>query len=397
MKVMVRKGDTLWYFSQLFQIPLQLIIDSNPHKEPNVLAIGDEVNIPSFTLRPYTIKPGDMYWNIAQRFNLSTDALLLVNQHVNPNKLSIGQRIYIPISMSSGVIHTNTLYDYQALVRDIDKLRQVYPFIKLNEAGKSVLNSNIPELIIGRGPKKVHWNGAFHANEWITTAIIMQFLNDYLLSLTNSGYIRGILTQKLYDSVMLSVVPMVNPDGVNLVINGPPNQMPYKTKVVQINSGSMNFSDWKANIRGVDLNNQYPANWEIEKERKKPKAPAPRDYPGDAPLTEPEAIAMEKLTEIRNFDRVLAFHTQGEEIYWGYEGYEPPYSEAIVKEFVRVSGYKAVRYVDSHAGYKDWFIQEWRRSGFTIELGRGINPLPLSQFDEIYNKTVGIFLASMYM
>ena len=53
--------------------------------------------------------------------------------------------------------------------------------------------------------------------------------------------------------------------------------------------------------------------------------------------------------------------------------------------------------IDSHAGYKDWFIQEFRKPGFTIELGLGVNPLPISQFDEIYSESLGIFLASLYM
>ena len=71
--------------------------------------------------------------------------------------------------------------------------------------------------------------------------------------------------------------------------------------------GSTDFSGWKANIRGVDLNNQFPANWEIEKERKEPKSPAPRDYPGDAPLTEPETKAMASLARNNQFDRLLLF------------------------------------------------------------------------------------------
>jgi len=222
----------------------------------------------------------------------------------------------------------------------------------------------------------------------------MSYLNEYLLSLTNGTTIRGVKTLPLYQSIDLSIVPMVNPDGVDLVLNGPQEN---REQVIEINEGSTDFTSWKANIRGVDLNNQYPANWEIEKERKKPKAPAPRDYPGDAPLTEPEAQAMAKLAEKENFERVLAFHTQGKEFYWGYEGLEPSESQSLANEFARVSGYEAIQYVDSHAGYKDWFIQEFRKPGFTMELGKGINPLPLSQFDEIYRDVLGVFLAALYM
>ena len=86
---------------------------------------------------------------------------------------------------------------------------------------------------------------------------------------------------------------------------------------------------------------------------------------------------MAELTKKRDFSRVLAFHTQGKEIYWGFEHLEPPQSEVIVKEFSRVSGYKPVQTLASYAGYKDWFIQDWRRPGFTVELGEGMNPLAI--------------------
>jgi g-D-glutamyl-meso-diaminopimelate peptidase len=189
---------------------------------------------------------------------------------------------------------------------------------------------------------------------------------------------------------------MVNPDGVDLVIHGAPSQEPYRSNVLTINQGSSNFSNWKANIRGVDLNNQYPALWEREAQENV-KQPSPRDFPGYRPLTEPESIAMAELTRASNFTRALAYHTQGEVIYWGFEGMEPPESRTLANEFARVSGYQAIQYVASSAGYKDWFIQEWRRPGFTIELGRGINPLPTTQFDEIYEESIGILLASLYM
>lgn len=278
---------------------------------------------------------------------------------------------------------------------DLEILKENYPFIQINTLGKSVLGNEIQEIRIGRGSKKVHMNGSFHANEWITSAILMSYVNDFLLAITNGGKINNIDTLPIYRNVDLSLVPMVNPDGVDLVLNGPPEHM--RSKVIAINEGSTDFTGWKANINGVDLNNQFPAFWEIEKERKEPKTPAPRDYPGDAPLTEPEAVIMAQLANQEKFNRMIAFHTQGKEFYWGYENFEPSESALIANEFSRLSGYKAVQNVDSHAGYKDWFIQEFRQPGFTLELGKGINPLPLSQFDDIYKDVLGIFVASLYL
>ncbi|MEK5381354.1 M14 family zinc carboxypeptidase [Niallia sp. FSL W8-0635] len=395
MEIKLRPGDTLWYYSQLFMVPLNLIIDSNPNVNPNKLAISESILIPGFESQVHQIKHGDTLWKIAGARNISVDSILLLNQQINPNNLKVGDKIFIPNRIIGRVVRGKKKYDYSSQQTDMNRLKEIFPFIKVHTIGKSVLGKNIDEIRIGKGTKKVHINASFHANEWITTSILMMFLNDYLLSLTNGTSIENVKTMPLYQAADLSLVPLVNPDGVDLVLNGPPES--EREKVVSINGGGTDFTGWKANIRGVDLNNQFPANWEIEKERKEPKAPAPRDYPGDAPLIEPESKTMSSLAEKEKFDRIVALHTQGKEFYWGYEGLEPAESRAIADEFSRVSGYKAIQNVDSHAGYKDWFIQEFRKPGFTIELGKGINPLPLSQLDEIYHDSFGIFLASLYM
>lgn len=396
MQVFVRSGDSFWQYSQLYQIPLHLIIQSNPNINPNRLYIGQVIQIPGYVTTQYQIKSGDTFWKIANVKGIPLAAIMQVNPNVDPNHLKVGQIIQLPTKVTWRQVNGKQEYDYQTMMNDITQLVRIYPFMRNRSIGNSVMGKPIPELIIGNGSKRVHVDGSFHANEWITTPIIMTFVNDYLLALTNGGGIRGLRMEPFSMNTLLSIVPMVNPDGVNLVLNGLPNEEPYRSQVLEINNGSTDFSRWKANIRGVDLNNQFPARWEIEAERKE-QQPAPRNYPGPKPLSEPETIAMAALTRQRDFVRVIAFHTQGEVIYWGFLGLEPPQSQTLATEFARVSGYRPVQYVDSYAGYKDWFIQDFRRPGFTVELGQGVNPLPLSQFEEIYQESLGIFLANLYM
>jgi g-D-glutamyl-meso-diaminopimelate peptidase len=396
MDIFVRKGNTFWHYSQIFKINMQLIIDSNRNNQSNNLSVGQRVQIPGFVAQDYQIRQGDTLWSISQSRYLPLETMFLVNRGLDANKLRVGQIIKVPLRITWRLINGGQQYDSTKLMNDIKRLQGVYPFLQVASIGNSVLGKSIQEIFIGTGEKRVHYNGSFHANEWITTPVIMTFLNDYLLSLTNQTSIRGLTTTRFYQQSSLSVVPMVNPDGVDLVLHGPPANEAWKQRVINFNKGSTDFSGWKANIRGVDLNDQFPARWELEKARN-PNQPGPRDYVGEKPLSEPEAIAMAELTRRRDFARVLAFHTQGEVMYWGFENLEPPESEVLANEFSRVSGYEPVKTIESYAGYKDWFIQDWRRPGFTIELGRGINPLPLSQFDEIYQKTLGIFLAGLYM
>ena len=161
-----------------------------------------------------------------------------------------------------------------------------------------------------------------------------------------------------------------------------------------------NFHIWKLiNPTGVDLNLQFPAEWNKAKEIKYSQgfsSPAPRDFVGFGPLTEPEALSIYNFTLMHNFRLILAYHTQGQEIYWQFQNYSPPMSLEIGKKLSISSGYKLsdTPYNSSFAGYKDWFIQNYNRPGYTIEAGIGVNPLPISQFDKIYNDNIGILIQS---
>ena len=148
----------------------------------------------------------------------------------------------------------------------------------------------------------------------------------------------------------------------------------------------------------MDLNLQFPADWNKAKQIKYSQGftmPAPRDFVGYGPLTEPEALAIYNFTINHNFKLVIAYHTQGEVIYWQFQNFNPLNSFLIGTRFAKISGYSLedTPYNSSFAGYKDWFIQNYNRPGYTIEVGLGNNPLPISQFDTIYNNNLGILVS----
>ena len=148
---------------------------------------------------------------------------------------------------------------------------------------------------------------------------------------------------------------------------------------------------------GTDLNLQFPAEWQKAKEIKYSQgfiSPAPRDFVGLAPLTEPEALTVYNFTLLHDFDLIIAYHTQGQEIYWNFQNINPPNGFEIGKKFADFSGYllTEVPYNSSFAGYKDWFILNYNKPGYTIEAGLGENPLTISQFDDIYNDNLGILI-----
>jgi g-D-glutamyl-meso-diaminopimelate peptidase len=212
----------------------------------------------------------------------------------------------------------------------------------------------------------------------------------------------GVYPERLFSEYSLYLVPMVNPDGVDLV-NGLLDTGRFYRQAARIAQAYplISFPDgWKANIDGIDLNLQFPAGWEMAKEIKYEQGytqPAPRDYVGMTPLSAPESIAMYEFTKSRSFALVLAYHTQGEVIYWRYLDYDPEGAHAIAKYFEEVSGYRVEETpsASGYAGYKDWFILAYDRPGYTIEAGKGKNPLPMQDFAKIYDANAGILLGGM--
>ena len=118
------------------------------------------------------------------------------------------------------------------------------------------------------------------------------------------------------------------------------------------------------------------------------------NFVGPKPLSEPESLAIYNFTSKNNFKLVIALHSQGKEIYWNYQNINPPKGYEIGKKFSEISNYLLtdVPFNSSFAGFKDWFINTYNKPGYTIEVGFGSNPLPISQFNQIYNDILGILI-----
>ncbi len=284
----------------------------------------------------------------------------------------------------------------------IAKLLDAYPAFQSRVLTTTAYGRNLQTLVIGQGQRQVLYSAAHHANEWITTPVLLKFAEELAEADQNNGQLYGVEARTILNAATIHMVPLVDPDGVDLVTGAiEPGTLEYEAaRSISDNYPRIPFPDgWKANLLGVDLNLQYPAGWLQAREIKFSQGytrPAPRDYVGRAPLSQRESIALAEYTEEVDPALVLAYHTQGQVIYWQFKDYDVPGARALAEEFSRLSGYalEDTPYASSFAGYKDWFIQNWRRPGFTIECGTGESPLPLSQFGEIYRDNLGILVTA---
>lgn len=337
----------------------------------------------------YTVKGGDTLYKIAERFGTTTLALTVANQDIDPNNLQIGNTIKVIFSFD--LVSDKVQYNSLLTELILEGLAARYPFTELNIIGRSVLGRPITALKIGEGQKKVFFNATHHANEWITTPMLLKYIEQYLKS--KAGLENSIENaNELFSATTLYAVPMVNPDGTDLVTGALEKDSEVYLDALQY-AGNYPFipfpSGWKANIRGVDLNLNYPAMWERGREVKFAAGftlPGPANYVGTAPLSEPETQVIYNYSVNMNFDLTLSLHTQGQEIYWRFGDYEPRRGQEIGLKMAAASGYTLADPVEfqSYGGYKDWFIMTYLRPGYTIEAGIGVNPLPMSRFNAFY-------------
>ncbi|MBR7009679.1 MAG: LysM peptidoglycan-binding domain-containing protein [Oscillospiraceae bacterium] len=346
--------------------------------------------------REYRVVPGDNYTRIAARFGTTVRALITANPNQDPLRLFVGQLLTVPLGFE--LVPTDFPLSYELLCLCLDGLAARYPFLTVRAVGETAYGRKLWQIAVGLGPRRVLYNGAHHANEWITAPLLLKFLEQYAGAISENGKLYGFSAQALYQRCTLHLVPMVDPDGVDLVTGGLREGDPgyAEARTLADRYPAVPFPQgWKANLRGVDLNLNYPARWEQARENKFALGytrPGPRDYVGPAPLSEPETQTMVRVTEQLEPRLTLSWHTQGGVIFWKFLRMEPPGARELGERFAAVSGYSLEDVPDAAAygGYKDWFILTRDRPGYTVEAGRGENPLPLEQFDDIYARSLGI-------
>ena len=336
-----------------------------------------------------TIQGGDTLARVASEFRTTVEAIRTANPDISAENLRAGEKLTIPLGFD--LVPTQIRFTSTALAYVVGGLTARYPKIRRETIGHSVSGQEIPVLRFGEGKHQVSFNASHHGNEWITTPVLLKFLEDYAKAEAANKKLLGQEANLLHSMSTLHLIPMVNPDGVDIAtgaLDGGP-EYEYATYLAA-NYPQIPFPQgWKANTRGVDLNLQYPAGWERAKEIKFAQGfnkPGPRDYVGKSALSEPESRALYEYTLQHDFYLTMSYHSQGKVIYWRYLDHLPPGSEKIGKVFAKLSGYtlEETPFASGHAGYKDWFILHYDRPAYTIEVGLGESPLPLSQFDEIY-------------
>lgn len=281
-----------------------------------------------------------------------------------------------------------------------------YSFLHPAMIGRSVLERDLPALVLtppggaGAAPRRVLVAAAFHGQEWLTALCALRLCEEVCAALEAGVRLCGLPVERAIQGRQIWFVPLVNPDGVQIARYGSREAGPYAAQAAAAGGDTPGL--WQANARGVDINHNFNAGWEEMQalaQKNGKTNPGPRQYAGPLPESEPETRALTDLCRRYAFRHVIALHSQGEEIYWDYPPHTPPQSEMMAQVLGAASGYTVShpQGLAAYGGFKDWFIRYFHRPGFTIELGKGCNPLPVEELDAIYDRAremlvLGVFL-----
>ncbi|MBC8570680.1 M14 family metallopeptidase [Zongyangia hominis] len=280
-------------------------------------------------------------------------------------------------------------FGYAQLEEQILAIKKKGGPVKAFTIGKTVLGRNIYALGMGKLRQAALMVGATHGLEWVTSRLLMMFAGELMEALEEGKSLCAVDPRKVEETRGLIIVPMLNPDGVEIAQHGAKGCMHLAKRIYEICDG--HFEKWQANARGVDLNHNFDAGWDILKQMEISYdilKPAPTRFGGHRPMSEPETKAIAQLISSFDVKTLYSFHSQGEEIYYHYGPNTPHQSKLMAQILASSSGYtlSEPEGIASHGGLKDYFIQKYSRPGFTIEVGKGRNPLPDSDAPAIYEK-----------
>ena len=318
-----------------------------------------------------------------------------------------------PMPEGDIVATDSALYTYDMVMRDIDFLKQRYPELcEIIKLGTTADGRDIIDVAVGSktASKDVIIQYSMHAREYINTLLGMKQLEELLKGMQGGAEYNGIPYSTILQDVRLHIIPLMNPDGVTISQLGFDgiNSETIRADLNKIwatdneaGRGDVNLaaytSTWKANALGVDLNRNYDTLWE-DAGVGGTTEPSSARYPGPFAHSENETVALLALEEAVNCSAQIAYHSEGDLIFWNYgvEGDLYAKDEQLAQVVAATTGYPLESTVTSNqstSGCSDYFIRELGVPSITIETGTGDCPIGIDQWDGIWSRNAQVLPA----
>lgn len=309
--------------------------------------------------------------------------------------------------LTDPIVTVTDKYSYDQMSSDISKLKSRYGnHLKVNQIGTSLDGRTLYELVIGdiNASKHILIHAGIHAREYMTPLLVMKQA-EHLLAFYDSGSYQGRSLSNILPGVAIHIVPMVNPDGITISQFGVSALRSADLRQTVNQCYAQDLADgrttqsfdryqalWKANGRGVDLNQNFPALWETITTG--PSHASYANYKGTGALSEPESQALANLANSRSWTMTVSYHSMGNLVYWDFAGNKvSAQSKALADLVTGIAGYRTSG-SSGKGGFKDYVqIKDDPIPSITIEVGSVSCPMPVSEFGNVWNSNQSILAA----
>lgn len=276
------------------------------------------------------------------------------------------------------IVNPLAVYSHELTTDNLAKLQKRYSVIlSSGTIGTSFEGREIQAVKLGRGNHKILICGTLHAREHICTNYLMYFIEQYAEAFVSRDSIGCYDINQLLNEVSLYIVPMVNPDGVNIVQNGFGASANCDSLV---NMRLKNFEEpahrsWKANARGIDLNRNFDYGWD---NCPNDSLPASSGFKGFSPLSEPESRALADFAKRIKPEAILAFHTQGEQFFFSTPD---SCATSLAEKLVAATGFEPQPIDPPYGSFQDFVNYHFGVFYACVELCNYIGPRPYPECD----------------
>lgn len=321
----------------------------------------------------------------------------------DPNDISLKES-------SNPVVKPVAIYTYDQMVQDIRTLQSRYGSrMRAESFGASLDGRNLYEIVIGNqnAGKHVMIQAGIHGREYMTPLLVMKQLETALEFYDTANY-KDEPLKNMLDKVQVHFLPMVNPDGVCISQMGLGGLRSYDLRKVMEEGFQKDLEEERADItldkyvlyckgngRGVDLNLNFPANW--DNIIMSPGHASYMGYRGESAGSEPETKGVMNLVKKYHWSASVSYHSRGEVIYWDFPGNKvKEESRMLAESFADDTGYQLLG-ADGKGGFKDWMqIKDNPVPSITVETGTAECPMPFSEWAGVWSKNRAGWAAALY-
>ena len=375
--------------------------DSASSAGSTVVAGGQTGPAASGTSGTITVGSGMTSGGISGPGGVAASSGVTVPEVVGAGDISFAGQLTDPI------VKVTDKYSYDQMCSDINSLKSRYgSHLQVNTIGTSLDGRSLYEMVIGNSnaSKQILIHAGIHAREYMTPLLVMKQA-EHLLAFYDSGNYQGRNLSDILAGVAIHIVPMVNPDGITISQFGVSALRSADLRQTVNQCYAQDQADgrttqsfdryqalWKANGRGVDLNQNFPALWETITTG--PSHASYANYKGTSSLSEPESQALANLANSRNWTMTISYHSMGNLVYWDFAGNKvSEQSKALADLVTSITGYRT-NGSSGKGGFKDYVqTKDNPIPSLTIEVGSVACPMPASEFGNVWNSNQAIMAA----